>query len=212
MSLRCTLTMANGKAMNLRFPTPGDYKDRAWVAEHLSKIKRYSGATPQVEYSVAQHVVLGTEYAMKLYADPLVAAYFSTHDDEEAPLGDDTTPKKNAYAEEAAEKLGVLAEDVLKVFGAVAERHNVALHIAAGLQWPPPAEVKAKIKYIDRVMLKTEWRDLMKGMPLPLEAEYRDVEILPQTIRPWRWGEACARLQAIWRVYLPVYHTSLTGK
>lgn len=203
MSLRCILTMANGKAMNLRFPTPADYADRAWVAEHLAKIKRYNGATPGVEYSVAQHVVLGVDAAMVIYGDPLVAAYFSVHDDEEAPLGDDTTPKKNAFAEEAHDMLGVLASDVQKVYGAIAERHNVALHAAAGLQWPPPPGIAEKVKYIDRVMLKTEWRDLMKGFDLPMAADYAEIERLPDLIMPWRWNVAMFELQQRWGLYLP---------
>ena len=40
MSARTILTLANGNGMDLRYPTPTDYADPDWIAEHLAKEKR----------------------------------------------------------------------------------------------------------------------------------------------------------------------------
>ena len=57
MSARTILTLANGKGADLLNLRPEDV-DFAAFAEHLAKEKRFNGATPGLEYSVADHLVL----------------------------------------------------------------------------------------------------------------------------------------------------------
>lgn len=203
MSVNSVLTLANGAGMDLRFPTPADYADPDWVAEHLAKEKRYSGATVGVEYSVAQHVCHCCDAAMEIYGDPLIAKYALKHDDEEAALKDDTTPKKRALDEEAAEMLGCLAGDVLKVFRAITDRHNVAIHAAVGLPWPMTTEIAQKVKMIDLTLFVTEWRDLMTDFVHPNWAPYSGIQPLSAKIIPWDWKTAKHQYLVRHRRYFP---------
>jgi hypothetical protein len=121
----------------------------------------------------------------------------------EAVLKDDTTPKKRAIAELCAQQFGILAEHVLGAFDRLTDRHDAAIHAAAGLPWPMPAELAAQVKAWDLIMLVTEWRDLMGDRPHPDWTPYRDVAPLPETIRPWSWPFARLALQVRWRRLLP---------
>lgn len=203
MSPRSILTLANGRGMDLRFPTPTDYADWHWVAEHLAKEKRYNGATPNIEYSVAQHACLCCDAAMEIYGDPLIAAYCLIHDNHEAALKDDTTPKKRALAEEAADMLGVLADDVLKVFASITERHDIAIHAAAGLPWPMTEKIAQAVKSVDLTLFVTEWRDLMGNAEHPNWSDYACVSPLRAAISPWNWYEAKDSYLARARRFIP---------
>lgn len=203
MSAQSILTLANGQGIDLRFPTPTLYADWSWVAEHLAKEKRYNGATPDVEYSVAQHSVLCCDAAQEMFGDPIVSAYALIHDVHEATLKDDTTPKKRAIAEEAQDKLGILADDILKVFNDITDRHDVAIHAAAGLPWPMPVETAKAVKLIDVTLFVTEWRDLMKDAPHPNWAPYSGIKPLYQRITPWDWRHAKTAFLSRARALLP---------
>lgn len=202
MSARTILTLADGREMDLRHPTPELYANWDWVAEHLAKEKRYNGATPGVEYSVAQHACLGADVARALYGE-LIAAEFLVHDNPEAALKDDTTPKKRAIAEEAEAQFGVLAASVIGAFDAITERHDIAIHAAAGLPWPMAPDVAAAVKRIDLVMFVTEWRDLMRNAPHPNWAPYSGIQPLPDTIEPWDWRDAKRQFLARCQTMLP---------
>lgn len=199
MSTRTVLTLANGAGMDLRRPTPDDYADVAWVAEHLAKEKRYNGATPGVEYSVAQHACHCADVALELWGDIDVAAYCLIHDNHEAGLKDDTTPKKRAIAEEAEAQFGVLAAKVIAAFDLVTQRHDAATHAAAGLVYPLPTDIVAKVKTVDLILFVTEWRDLMQGVQHPHWEPYAKVVPWASKIEPWCWQEA--RRQFIARCY-----------
>jgi uncharacterized protein len=203
MSPRTILTLANGLGIDLRFPTKLDYADWDWVAEHLAKEKRYNGATPGVEYSVAQHACLGADAALELYGEILIAAEFLVHDNPEAALKDDTTPKKRAIAEEAEAQFGILAPQVIAAFDAVTARHDAAIHAAAGLPWPMAPHVAAAVKRLDLVMFVTEWRDLMRGAQHPNWAPYAQVQPLPGVIEPWDWRESKRQFLARCHALLP---------
>lgn len=204
MTERTILRLANGCDIDLRAPTPADYADFRWLAEHLAKESRFNGATPGTIYSVGQHLVLGTRAILTETDDRVLAAYFSVHDCHEAALRDDTTPKKHAIAEEIAAQCGVMAPVVLDVLSAITERHDVAIHAAAGLPWPPTPEIAAAVKYWDRVMLVTEWRDLMGGAPLPNAADYGSYPPLPEPIVPrGKWQSVQIELLTLWHGLLP---------
>jgi 5'-deoxynucleotidase YfbR-like HD superfamily hydrolase len=209
MNPRTVLTLANGRNIDLLNPQADDYRDLNWAAEHLAKENRYNGATPGVCYSVAQHTTECCLTAMAQTGDKTLAAYLSLHDVHEAVLKDDTTPKKRTFAALAEYKFGVLANEVMDAFDDLTNRHDKAIHEAAGLPWPPTDEMVRAIKHYDRVMLVTEWRDLMGGYPLPNAQAYADVAPLNRTIVPHnRWQSSAALLCLAWRTYLPAFQVA----
>jgi hypothetical protein len=208
MNLRTVLTLADGHNIDLLNPTADDFASLDWAAEHLAKENRYNGATPGVCYSVAQHTVECVFAAMEATGDRQLAAYLSLHDVHEALLKDDTTPKKRAFAAIAEAKFGVLAVQVMSAFDELTDRHDKAIHEAAGLAWPPTPDMARAIKHFDLILLVTEWRDLMGGHPLPNAEAYADVTPLPRTIVVnGTWQTAKLRLQACWASYLPIFQT-----
>lgn len=206
MNPRTVLTLANGHNIDLLNPADEDYRDLSWAAEHLAKEARYNGATPNAVYSVAQHQVECVDAAWMQTKDLQLCGYLSLHDAHEAVLKDDTTPKKRAFAAIAEAKFGILAPAVIATFDELAERHDRAIHAAAGLAWPPSAGMQAMIKRFDRVLLVTEWRDLMGGYPLPNAQAYADVVPLHYAIKPVdNWQTAALLLQRCWERVLPVF-------
>lgn len=201
---RTILSLADGRNIDLVNPTAADYTPLTWAAEHLAKENRYNGATPGICYSVAQHLAEGCLAILDETQDRTLAAYFSLHDVPEAVLKDDTTPKKRAIATIAEEQFGVLAPRVLAAFDELTERHDRAVHEAAGLAWPPPPEIASAIKHYDRVMLVTEWRDVMPGAFLPNADAYSDATPLRRKLRVAKsWGRAESALLEAWCSLLP---------
>lgn len=206
MNPRTILTCANGQGVDLLDPKPSDFGNLEWAAEHLAKENRFNGATPGIVYSVAQHQVEGADEAFKATGDRTLAGYVSLHDVHESLFKDDTTPKKRAFAALAEQKFGVLACEVMATFDELTARCDAAVHTAAGLPWPPTPELAAAIKHYDRVMLVTEWRDLMGGFDLPDAESYADVAPLKRRIVPFnKWQSASFALCATWSAYLPVF-------
>lgn len=181
-SARTILTLADGRNVDLLNPSPADFRPIDWVAEHLAKENRYNGATPGVCYSVAQHSCECAWTAFLETSDVTLAAYLLLHDVHEALFKDDTTPKKRALAAIAEARFGVLASAVIAAFDELTDRCDAAVHAAAGLAWPPPEAMRAAIKRYDRMLLVTEWRDLMDGVALPGAEAYADVRAIDHTI------------------------------
>lgn len=206
MSARTILTTATGTNIDLRDPAAADI-DFAWVAEHLAKEKRYNGATAGREYSVAEHSVRCADAALRFTRDRTLAAYLLVHDGHEATLKDDTTPKKNALAE-AASDFGILREQILEAFARLTDRHDVAIHQAAGLPWPPSPGLQREIKRFDLILFVTEWRDLMNGAQHPAWEPYRAIEPLAETIEPMPWKPACTLFLQRCRELLPALRLS----
>lgn len=210
MNPRTVLTLANGRNIDLLNPSVDDYRDLTWASEHLAKENRYNGATPGLCYSVAQHTAECVLTAFAQTSDRTLAAYLSLHDVHEAVLKDDTTPKKRTFAALAEAKFGVLASQVMEAFDDLTDRHDRAIHEAAGLQWPPSPDMARLIKHYDRVLLVTEWRDLMGGHPLPNAEAYADVSPLQRKIVPHnKWQSSAALLCLAWRTYLPSLQTEV---
>jgi hypothetical protein len=209
MNPRTILTLASGRNLDLLHPSVDDYRDLSWAAEHLAKENRYNGATPGVCYSVAQHTCECVLSAMAQTGDKTLAAYLSLHDVHEAVLKDDTTPKKRTFAALAEAKFGVLSAQVMEAFDDLTDRHDAAIHQAAGLPWPPTPEMVRAIKRFDRILLVTEWRDLMGGYPLPNAEAYADVLPLQRKIVPHaKWESSRALLCLAWRQFLPALQAS----
>ncbi len=204
MNPRTIFTLADGRNVDLLNPVPADFINPGWAAEHLAKENRYNGATPGVVYSVAQHTVECVRAAMKTTGNRILAAYLSLHDVHESLLKDDTTPKKHTLAAIVEARFGVSASLVIEALNYPALKVDEAVHQAAGLQWPPSPEMAAEIKRFDRILLVTEWRDLMSGVPLPNAQAYADVAPLRRRIRPHnKWQRAERDLLQIWNAYVP---------
>lgn len=204
MSAQTTLTLANGRGIDLLSPQASDI-DFAVVAEHLAKEKRYNGATPNSEYSVAEHCVRGADAILAATGDVTLAAYFLLHDAHEHLVKDLTTPLKRAVAEVAHEHCAVTPSDIVDAFDILERRADLAIHRAAGLLWPIPAGLRISIKHWDLVMFVTEWRDLMKGVEHPNWAPYAHVEPLRERILlPWPWDVARKRYMGSCARLLPV--------
>jgi 5'-deoxynucleotidase YfbR-like HD superfamily hydrolase len=205
---RTVLTLADGRNIDLLNPNAADFRDLDWAAEHLAKENRYNGATPGICYSVAQHSAECALAAFEATGDERLCAYLTVHDLPEALLKDDTTPKKRAFAAIAEEKFGVLASQVLSAFDDLTDRHDKAIHEAVGLAWPPTPEMARAIKHFDRVLLVTEWCDLMAPYPLPNAEAYADVSPLTRRIRAVEnWQTAAELLRTYWRRFLPAFQT-----
>lgn len=195
MTARTILTMSNGKGIDLLDPRP-EQIDFASIAEHLAKEKRYNGATPETEYSVAQHCCIGADAMIAAGCTEYEAACFLLHDAHEALLKDDTTPKKQALAAIASEKFGITSDKVLDTFWLLEWRVDKAIHSAAGIVWPldtgrpPDRELKKLVKRYDLILFVTEWRDLMHNIPHPNWHPYEGIKPLPEIIKPWSWEVA----------------------
>jgi hypothetical protein len=185
--LRTGFTTASGKFVNLREPCAAQIVI-ADMAEGLSKLARYSGATPYTAYSVAQHSALGSDAILRATGDRRLAAYFLIHDGHEYLIGDDNTPKKMSLIEIARERHGDLGALIVEeTMRDQVERLDLAIHTAAGLAYPLPPEMAVQVHHWDLVMRDTEWRDLMRTPP-PWP---RDPAIVPlaEPIDPWRAHE-----------------------
>lgn len=189
MSPRTVLTLSNGKGIDLLDPRPSVI-DFDVVAEHLAKEARFNGATRGVFYSVAEHSVRGANAIEFETGDRELAAYFLLHDAKEAFKRDDTTPKKEALAVLAQQHFGLLASHVLAAFKLLSSRLDVAIHKAAGLEFPVDGNLARRIKSWDLRMFVTEWRDLMGDQPHPDWEPYRNIKPLPAKIVPWGWRDA----------------------
>lgn len=193
-----TLTCANGEGIDLLDPQPSQISFVV-IAEHLAKANLYCGATAGLTYSVAEHSVRGAEAAYARTQRHDLAGYFLCHDMHKAYLGDDTTPKKRALSA-IAQSFGVLAGAIEDAFSQLTDRLDAAIHAAAGLPWPPPQEIAEQIHAFDRMMLATEWRDLMRCPP-PYAFSHPP---LPEPIKaPMRWEGARAVFIARLDFHLP---------
>lgn len=219
------LILANGAAVDLLDPFFNP-RDLDALAEQIAKEKRFNGATAGVEYSVAEHLCLGTDQ-MLASDDPDIRAaapYFLVHDLHEAVWKDDTTPKKRAIGAIAQSHFGVLAEHIVEAFELAVYRLDAVLHEACGLRWPMPAALAPIVKHYDRMMLATEWKAFMGGAPLP-EA-YAGVPLLKLTLdrsknidegeaggvwSAWRWQTAKAAWLRRAEALLPALRSSGPG-
>jgi hypothetical protein len=195
---KTTLTLANGVNFDLLNPSVDDVSFLV-ICEHLAKANRYCGATPGVTYTVAQHSVLCAQAALIATGNRELAAYLLCHDMHEAFLGDDTTPKKRALAAIMG-RFGVLSSTIAQSFAELTDRIDAVIHARAGIAWPPSPEMAAEIHRWDRVLLATEWRDLMRYPP-PYEFGQLPV---PDTVMPSQnWQVDARAMMALCRSLLP---------
>jgi hypothetical protein len=193
-----TLTCVDGRNFDLLNPDVEDVSFMV-IAEHLAKANRYCGATPGLVFSVAQHSVLCAQAGLLATGDRELAAYLLIHDAHEAYLGDDTTPKKRALSAIMG-RFGILASAIADSFAMLTDRIDLAIHTKAGLAWPPTPEIAAEIHRFDRMLLSTEWRDLM-GFPQPYPFGQLP---LPDHLFPHAaWQDAANEMYSLCRSLLP---------
>ncbi|MCT8970557.1 hypothetical protein [Microbaculum marinisediminis] len=177
---------ASGEAFDLLAPSPEQVHPED-LAEHLSKIPRFAGATPNVVISVAQHSVLVAE------ALPVEArAYGLLHDGHEAYLGNDQGPKLNA--------LTALAPITLAILTQLRLRAAAAIHMRFGLSWPPPVKIAAAVDRANARAVAAEKRAFMAPEPRPWAAL---PEPLSEIDEPWTWSEASERFYDMLLRYAP---------
>jgi 5'-nucleotidase len=182
----CWAQTASGRAFDLLDPAPSQVSARD-LAEHLAKIPRFAGATPNVAVSVAQHSVIVAE-ALPLRARP----YGILHDAHEYVLGDDQAPKLRALA--AIDPGARAAIETLR------GRADAAIHTAFGLAWPPPPDIAAAVRHADARALASEKRDYMAPEPkpwVPLPAPF------PRASGAWPWPKAAELFLEALRTYCP---------
>jgi 5'-deoxynucleotidase YfbR-like HD superfamily hydrolase len=194
---------AAGRDFYLATPT-ADMVDFGDIAEHLSKIARFAGATPGYFYSVAEHCVRCADAVFTDTQDRAAAAYALLHDAHEAYIVDRITPER--WAEETIAREHFKDEHVvaavLEVPKILRYRIDVAIHAAAGLQFPLSIEMQRIVKKIDLVMLATERRDLMRvsNSRWPI---LEGIDPLLDRIAPLSWPFAWREYGEALKRYLP---------
>jgi hypothetical protein len=197
-----TLTCADGRNFDLLNPQVEDISFLV-ICEHLAKANRYAGATPGRVYSVAQHSSLCAKAALITTGNYEVAGYLLCHDMHEAYLGDDVTPKKRALAA-IMQRFGVLHGAIAQAFDMLTDRIDRAIHAAAGLAWPPTPEIAEQIHRIDRMMLATEWRDLMRNdLPIPQPYPFPEPPLPDEVVPHEHWQTSAREMFSLCRSLLP---------
>lgn len=211
MSAATILTLANGRGIDLLDPLSSDI-DFESIAEHLAKEKRYNGATPGIEYSVAEHCCRGADAILAEggYASESVAAFFLLHDAHEAFIKDLTTPLKVAVAQIASTYYKTVPAEVIDSFDILERRIDAAIYKAAGFRWPLLPQFKSEVKRFDLIMFVTEWRDLMGDIEHPNWAPYERIQpLVEKIVLPWPWEVARRQYLARCMKLLPVFKEKL---
>jgi len=139
----------SGKRINLLEPTPEsiDFGD---IATALSNICRFAGHTP-VFYSVLQHSL---EVANLFASDDPAYKYALLHDAHEAVTGDIVTPVKVVINGPDSAPLRDLQC-----------RIDSAIFRAAGLEYPMPSDIEARVFAADLFTLRRELCDIIGADP-----------------------------------------------
>ncbi|MDR6952327.1 hypothetical protein J2X65_001682 [Ancylobacter sp. 3268] len=195
------LQSLNGRAIDMVEPR-ADQVDFAEIADTLSTLNRYSGAAEK-PVSVALHTLVALDCAIAFGANPRWRALVLLHDLHEQRLGDETTPCFQAMLAIALQVFGLKAEDhVRQVRAELRHRHDIAIHVAAGIAMPT-AEERLFIRFCDIAALKTERRDFLATPPMPWGEEIEHAPALPRPIRWRKPPDAAADLKQAFIDYLP---------
>lgn len=156
----------SGRAIYPLNPDPADVALED-VAHHLSNLCRFTGAVRKF-YSVAEHSVRVSEIV-----EPEYALEGLLHDASEAYLSDFASPIKQQAG-----------------FGDVYRATEAILMQAVGVAFGIPAEMSERVHWADKVLLRTEMRDLMPPGDM---SSGREGEVLDNVIVPWTPEEAEVR-------------------
>lgn len=202
MSIEPFMQTASGRDFYLVTPT-AEMVNFGDIAEHLSKLARFAGATPGQFYSVGEHCVRAANAIFAKTHDHTAAAYALLHDAHEAYIVDRITPERWAEEAIAREHFGddQIVSAVLEVPKLLRYRIDGAIHAAAGLQFPLSVEHQRVVKRIDLVMLATERRDLM----FPSNSHWPildGITPLQEQITPLPWSVAWKAYEDALKYYL----------
>lgn len=145
----------SGREVLLNAPDPASIEIRD-IACSLSRINRFSGAT-WLPVNVADHSLNVVRWLAMAKAPPIVQMHGLLHDAHEAYIGDITEPMRrelHAYA-------------TFDVVRRIADRLDVSIRLAFGLDRHTPRDCEEMVQKADRAVFAAEWRDLMKG-PAPV--------------------------------------------
>lgn len=138
-----TIKTFTGRRWTLLDPRPEDVALED-IAHALSNQCRFNGHV-RCFYSVAQHAVLVSGEVYRRTRDYHLALWGLHHDDEEAYLGDMVKPLKRL--------------EQMSAFRNIARSTQSVILEHFGLSWPEPEVVQL----VDKLMLRTEQRDLLPG-------------------------------------------------
>lgn len=199
------LQTASGSAFDLLDPRPEDVHFAVDVAEALARIARFTGHVRSGPYSVAQHSVIGADALFAETHRPELAAAYLLHDAHEAYVGDIATPIAQALAQWALAAMMCGDTAVRDGLRDLKARIDKAIHRAAGMAWPLPAEIRAKVKLMDLRMLATERRHLLGPSPMPWAVAIETAEPVPLRgkLTVWPWPKAAEEYRIRLTRYCP---------
>jgi hypothetical protein len=141
------------------------------IAEGLSNITRWNGATRPSAFSTAQHSVLVADEMYRIDG-PLAALYGLLHDGHEYIIGD------VSRTTEAWVRCGTALD-------AGRFKLDRAIHASFDLDWPPPASIARLLDRAHDSVVLAEMRDLCRGRePEIAMLEARNVTRIKTIIRP----------------------------
>ena len=177
------MTLDSGARLDLLTPDPA-VLDLAEIGFALARICRFNGRTDR-HYSLAEHSMLVAENLPRE-----IRLYGLLHDAHEALIGDVIAPVRAALA----------ALGAGEAFGEIETRMAQAVHLRAGLEFPPPREVSAAVDNADRRALATERLQILaeparRGWGEDLPPPF------PVTLRGLSWTRAGERFLERLRAY-----------
>lgn len=184
-----------GRPINLTRPT-ADEVDFREIADSLAQINRYCGAATK-PVSVGMHTLIAFDAAAHE-----LRPWVLLHDAHETRIGDMTTPMKAALCAVAREHYAQGGLFMRQMLAALAERHDVAIHEAAGLPLPTDAQKQA-IKRADIIALQTERRDFLGPSARAWAPEIEAVSPLSRVYRLRAAHDVADQLFGLFRQYLP---------
>jgi hypothetical protein len=190
------LLTASAARLDLVAPAAADI-DLAALAEVLARLPRFTGHTPQVHYSVAQHSLLVAELLVRRtdLPQPRAQLYALLHDAHEALVGDMNTMVKR--------RITLEWPDFPAAWTRILRPIDAAIFTAAGLEPEMPEPIAAAVALADAQALNLEFHDLFPDSAWR-ETARADLPEPPASIpviRAWAWPRAAEmfrrRLEAL---------------
>ncbi|WP_243368896.1 hypothetical protein [Microvirga solisilvae] len=207
---------ASGRAFDLLNPSADDVNFEVDVIPSLAKTGRFAchGPVESDAYSVGQHSVLGAHALYRDTGSKEMAAAFLLHDARESYIGDNISPMQRALAayagQIARDELGERAQPggkrlVELAFQLMGHQVDAAIYTAAGITYPLPPDVAAKVKEYDLRMLKAEILQLLVKPPKPWTEAIEKAEPLrlKGKITIWPWRRTADEFCSAMKLYLP---------
>lgn len=171
--------LASGRLIDLA-ACPRDFDFHVEIALPLGRIGRFAGQAADAEgsaYSVGEHSVRGGEALYRETGSASAALAFLLHDAHEVLGGDFKRPFVDLIELIAARDGLAPGGLVRRAIEAAKAEIDAAIHAAAGLAWPLPAEWTLAVRQMDERMAAEEMRRFWPDAPLP--GAYRQLARVP---------------------------------